>query len=189
MTIPGYERDAKVDKDAPGDLGYRDGNRRTGPDAEHGRQVCDEEPCIDRVEEYLEDRVQAHDSGAVLAIPEREIVPDDHHRDAAGDPDQDQTVHQKRLVAEKNTARTNIRTGPTIQFWTSDRPSTFVSRKHVMSILVPHFCKRRVHPRMSPIAMGIDVVPTREAGDQARVLRARNTQWQSPLPSQGRSRA
>jgi hypothetical protein len=33
------------------------------------------------------------------------------------------------LSGRKMTANANIRSGPTIQFWISDRPSTFLSAK------------------------------------------------------------
>ena len=60
----------------------------------------------------------------------------------------------------KTTARTNIRTGPTIQFWTSDRPSTFVFRNTVCSSSYRTFASGGYIIRMSPIAIGIEVVPT-----------------------------
>ena len=60
----------------------------------------------------------------------------------------------------KTTARTNIRTGPTIQFWTSDRPRTFVSLNTLCSSSYRTFASGGYIIRMSPIAIGIDVVPT-----------------------------
>ena len=60
----------------------------------------------------------------------------------------------------KTTARINIRTGPTIQFWTSDRPRTFVSLNTVWSSSYRTFASGGYIMRISPMAIGIDVVPT-----------------------------
>src|SRR5512137_1241550 len=59
----------------------------------------------------------------------------------------------------KTTARTNISTGPTIQFWTIDSPSTFVSRKMVGSSSYFTLASGGYIMRISPMAIGIDVVP------------------------------
>ena len=58
------------------------------------------------------------------------------------------------------TARANIRTGPTIQFWTTERPSTFVFRNTFRSSSYFTFASGGYIMRMSPTAIGIEVVPT-----------------------------
>ena len=60
----------------------------------------------------------------------------------------------------KTTARTNIRTGPTIQFWTSERPRTFVFWNTFPSSSYFTFASGGYIMRMSPTAIGIEVVPT-----------------------------
>ena len=60
----------------------------------------------------------------------------------------------------KMTARANIRTGPTIQFWTSDKPSTLVFWNTFPSSSYFTFASGGYIMRMSPMAIGIDVVPT-----------------------------
>src|ERR1035438_3294532 len=57
------------------------------------------------------------------------------------------------------TARANIRIGPTTQFWTSDKPSTRVSRKTSRSSSYRTLVKGGYIITMSPTAIGIEVVP------------------------------
>jgi hypothetical protein len=57
-------------------------------------------------------------------------------------------------------ASTNIKIGPTTQFWTSDRPSTRLLRKTSGSSSYSTLVKGGYIITMSPIAMGIEVVPT-----------------------------
>ncbi len=62
--------------------------------------------------------------------------------------------------ARKTAARRNISTGPTTQFWTTERPSTFLSRKTSPSSSYRTFASGGYIIKISPMAMGIDVVPT-----------------------------
>ncbi len=57
-------------------------------------------------------------------------------------------------------ARTNMRIGPTIQFWTRDRPSTFVFRNTEPSFSYRTLASGGYIMRMRPMAMGKEVVPT-----------------------------
>ena len=58
------------------------------------------------------------------------------------------------------TVRANISTGPTIQFLTSDRPSTFVFWNTIPSSSYFTFASGGYIIRISPAAMGIEVDPT-----------------------------
>ncbi len=57
-------------------------------------------------------------------------------------------------------ARKNIRTGPMIQFWTSDKPKIRVFLKTSPSSSYFTFAKGGYIMIISPMAMGIWVVPT-----------------------------
>ncbi len=96
----GRERDAEVDGDAHGDLADRDvddGAMQAEPPRQEGR----EEVGVDREEQHLEDRVEGDQTGAVLAVALRQIVPHDHHGDAAREPDQDEADHVLGPVAQE----------------------------------------------------------------------------------------
>ena len=98
---PGDERDAEVDEHALRDLRHRDLD--DGPlEPEPGRQHRDEHVGEDRVEQDLEDRVEGHEAGGVLGVAAREVVPHDDHRDAPGEPDQDEPGHVLRVVAQED---------------------------------------------------------------------------------------
>ena len=62
----------------------------------------DEDVGVDREEEHLEDRVERHQAGAVLGVALGEVVPDDDHRDAARQADQDEPHHVLGLVAQED---------------------------------------------------------------------------------------
>ncbi len=102
----GQERDAQVDEDAPGDAADRhlraerlfiDGQGKS----EFQGQDHDEEVRVNAVEEDLEDAVEGHQAGAVLGVALGQLVPDDDHRDAAGQTDENQSGHELRLTAKK----------------------------------------------------------------------------------------
>ena len=64
------------------------------------------------------------------------------------------------LSGRKTIASTNIRTGPMTQFWTSDRPSTLRLRKTSPSSSYRTFARGGYIIRISPMAIGMFVVPT-----------------------------
>ena len=68
----------------------------TATQAEQRRQNRNEDPRVDAVEEHLKDAVKGDQSGRVLVIAAGQFVPDDHHRDAARQPDHDQADHVLR---------------------------------------------------------------------------------------------
>ena len=64
------------------------------------------------------------------------------------------------LSARKAIASRNISTGPTIQFWISERPSTFQSLKTRPISSYRTLARGGYIIRISPTAMGMLVVPT-----------------------------
>ena len=113
--------------------------------AEPAGQHGDEEVRVHGVEQHLEDELKATSPAAVLRVALRQLVPDDHHGDAARQPDHDQADHVLRVAARKTIARTNIRIGPMTQFCTSDSASTCQFRKTRAHLLVLHLGERRIH--------------------------------------------
>ena len=71
-------------------------------EAEPRRQQRREEVRVDREEQHLEDRVERDEAGAVLGVALREVVPHDHHRDAAREADEDEAEHVLGLVAQED---------------------------------------------------------------------------------------
>ena len=64
------------------------------------------------------------------------------------------------LSRRNSTASANIRIGPTTQFWTSDSASTLPLRKTRGISSYRTFASGGYIIRMSPIAIGSEVVPT-----------------------------
>ena len=88
----GNEGNAQIDEDAFGNLA--NGDIDTAPVMPiQLRQHGDEDIGVDGKEEHLEDGVEGHQPRAVFRVAPGEIVPDDHHGDAAGKSDEDQAHH------------------------------------------------------------------------------------------------
>ena len=86
--VPGDQRDAEEDRHGAGDLG--DGHVQAGGrQAEPAGQHLQVEEAQRGVEQDLEDRVQRDQHGGHLPVAARQVGPDQHHRDAAGQADQD----------------------------------------------------------------------------------------------------
>ena len=165
----GQEGNAQVDEDALGDLPMRDLRQVDVAefDAQERRQHRDEQPGVDAVEEHLEDAVERHQPGAVFRVALGQIVPHDHHRDAARQADQDQADHVLGIAAqEQDGEQQNIRIGPMTQFCTSDSPSTFQSRNTSPSSSYFTLASGGYIIRIRPMAMGMLVVAHLEAVDE-----------------------
>ena len=88
--------------------------RQAEPAGQH-RQV---EPAEGPERDDLEDRVEGHEHRRGLAVAAGEVVPDDHHGDAAGQADDDQPGAVLGQVVRNSHARANISAGPTTQLST-----------------------------------------------------------------------
>src|SRR3546814_17664032 len=62
----------------------------------------EEKPGIDAEEEDLKDRIERDERSDILIVALCELVPHDHHCDAARETDQDQASHIFRLVREED---------------------------------------------------------------------------------------
>jgi len=70
-------------------------------EAEPDREDREEEPGVEGVGGDLEDAVEGDEDGGVLAAPPGQPVPDQHHRDAARDADEDQAGAVVGVVGEE----------------------------------------------------------------------------------------
>ena len=70
--------------------------------AELCRENGDKEPCIRRVEENLEERIEGDQSSGILCIAAGQFIPDNDHGDAASQANQDQPNHVFRVAAQKD---------------------------------------------------------------------------------------
>jgi hypothetical protein len=49
----------------------------------------------------LEDRIEGDQAGAVIGVSAGKIIPHDHHGDASGDADEDESYHVCGMAAQK----------------------------------------------------------------------------------------
>ncbi len=98
--VSGEERDAEEDQHRPRDLPDRD-LEALGVEPEPARQQRQVEVAEERVGDDLEQRVERDEHGRALAVAAGEVVPDEHHRDAAGEADDDHPGAVGGLIGEK----------------------------------------------------------------------------------------
>ena len=98
--VAGEERDPEEDQHRPGDLPDRD-LEALGVEPEPARQQRQVEVAEERVGDDLEERVERDEHGRALAVAAGEVVPDEHHRDAAGEADDDHPGAVLGLIGEE----------------------------------------------------------------------------------------
>ena len=81
-----------------------------------GWQNGDEHPGIQAVEDHLKHAIQGDQPCDVVRVAFGQLIPDQHHRDAACNADQDQPPHVGRFATQKHDRKRNINTGPMTQF-------------------------------------------------------------------------
>ena len=98
--VAGRERDAEEDQHRPRDLPDRH-REALGVEAEPAGQHREVEPAEQRVGDDLEERVDRDQQRGRLAVGAGEVAPDQHHRDAAGEADDDQPGAVLGLVGQQ----------------------------------------------------------------------------------------
>src|SRR3546814_6606980 len=83
-----HKRDAEIDEHRLGDRPEADVDDAAF-EAEERRQDREEKPGIDAEEEDLKDRIERDERSDILIVALCELVPHDHHCDAARETDQD----------------------------------------------------------------------------------------------------
>ena len=140
----GEERDAEVDEHASRDLA--DGDVHGRPlEAEERRQLGDEDPGEDAVEEHLEDGVEGDEAGSVLGVALGELVPDDHHRDAAREAHHDESDHELRVVVQEDDRQQEHDDRPDDPVLHQREAEDPVVAEDVAEFLVAHLGERRIH--------------------------------------------
>ena len=158
----GGERDAEEDQHGPGDLPEAD-LESLGVETEPARQHGQVEVAEQRVGRQLEDRVEDDEHRGAVAVAAGELVPDQHHRDAAGETDDDHAGAIGGWSARKSQASANISSGPTTQ----ERKSETVKKRRLSmpsclrlpEFLVPDLREDRYIISSNPIAIGRLTVP------------------------------
>ena len=98
--VPGQQRDAEEDQHGLGDAPHRhvEGGLL---EAEPAGQDLEVEVAEERERQDLEDGVDGDQDGGRLPVPAGEVVPDQHHGDAAGQADDDQPGPVLRQVGQQ----------------------------------------------------------------------------------------
>ena len=146
---PGEERDAEEDQHRPGDLPDRD-LEALGVEPEPARQKSQIEVAEERVGDDLEDRVEGDEHGRTLAVAAGEIVPDKHHRDAAGEADDDHPRAVLGLVGQEQPGEREHeqRAEDPVEPEGGDEQPPFGAKP--TELVVPNLRQDRVHHQQQP---------------------------------------
>jgi len=96
----GQEGNAEINEDALRDLAHANIDDHAFQ-ANQRRQNGQKEPGVDAVEEHLKNAVEGHQASGVIRVSLRQLVPHNHHGDAAGQADQNQPGSVLRIAAQK----------------------------------------------------------------------------------------
>ena len=135
---------SQVDQDALGNLPNRDIDHRAR-ETEEWRQDRHEEPRVDAVEQHLEDRVEGNEAGGVLGRPLGDLVPDDHHGDAAGEADHDQADHVLGFVGQEDDRQREHQDRPDDPVLNQRQAKNFPVDEDIGQFLVTDLGERWVH--------------------------------------------
>ncbi len=113
-------------------------------------QPLEEDPGVEREEEHLEDRVERDETRGVLRIALGEIVPDEHHRDAARQPDQDHARHVLRPVAQEDQRESEHEHRPDDPVLHEREQQHPAVAEDPAELLVAHLRQRRIHHQDQP---------------------------------------
>ncbi len=112
---------------------------------EERRKHGDEQPRVDAEEQHLEDRVEGDQARRILRGTLGELVPDDHHRDAARQADHDEADHVFRLVVQEDDRQREHQHRPDDPVLHQRQRQHLPVAEDVGQLLVAHLRKRRVH--------------------------------------------
>ena len=141
---PGDERNAEIDEYALRYLSdrniYHDA-LEPEPDRKHGY----EDVSIDGKEKDLKDRVKCHKTGSILGISAGKVVPDDHHGNAPGKADHDQTDHVFGIRTQEDDGKNEHENGADDPVLHERQAEHLPVPEDLAQLLVLHLCQRRVH--------------------------------------------
>ena len=141
---PGDKGDAEIDENALRDL--TDGDIHHQPfEPEKRGQDCDKNIGVNREEKDLKDGIEGDQACAVFCVSPGQIVPDDHHGDAARETDQDEAHHILGIAPQKNDGQEEHQDGADHPVLDEGQAEDFVVPKYLPQFLVFHLGQRRVH--------------------------------------------
>ena len=140
----GDEGDAQVDEDGFGNLADGDVHRHA-LQSKPGGQHRDKDIGIHAVEQHLEDAVEGHQPGGILGITFGQLVPHDHHGDAARQADHDQPSHVFGIVVQEDDRQHEHQDGADDPVLQQRQAQHLPVAENLAQLVIMHFGQRRVH--------------------------------------------
>ena len=109
------------------------------------RQHGQKEPCVDAVEEHLKDAVEGHQSGGVIGVSLRQLIPHNHHGDAARQANQNQPGPVLRIAAQKDDRQRKHQHRADHPVLHQREAQHLAIAKDLAQPLILHLGQRRIH--------------------------------------------
>ena len=123
------------------DADLNDASLKAEPLRQHGQK----DPGIEAVEEHLKDAVDGNEPSNVIRVAFREFIPDQHHCDAAGYADQDQTAHIGGLAPEEDYGQEEHQHRANKPVLHERQPENALVAEYLSQLFVSHLRQRRKH--------------------------------------------
>src|SRR5581483_1240140 len=134
---PGEEGNAQVDGDALRNLPNAD-LYQTALQAKEWRQYCNEDPGIDAVEEHLKEAVKGNQSRRIISVAFGELVPDNDHRDTAGQPHENEPDHVFGIIVQEEQGQDKHKDRTNHPILNKREPQDFPVTKDVPQFFIAH---------------------------------------------------
>ena len=118
--------------------------------AKKWRQNGDKNPGIEAIEENLKEAVKGDQASGILGIAMGQLVPDDHHRNTAGQPNHDQPNHIFRVVAQEKDCQQKHQHRPNQPVLDQGEAQNFSVAKNFAQLFILHLGKRGIHHQDQP---------------------------------------
>src|SRR6202012_391457 len=106
------------------------------------------------VEEHLKDTVDGDEASNIVRVAFGKLIPDEHHRDAARDADQNEASQVCRLAAQKDDGRKEHEDGPDHPVLDEGQRQYPLVAEYVSQLLVADLRQRRKHHDDEPDGNG-----------------------------------
>ena len=182
------ERNAQVEADALRNLpdaDLHDAALQSKPLRQHRQKG----PGIKAVEEHLKDAVDGDQASDVIRVAFRQFVPDQHHRNAAGDADQDQAAHIGRFAAQEDDGEEKHQHRADEPVLHQRQTEHALVAEDLAQLLVAHLRQRREHHDDQADGDGNIRRAGLKAIDEGRRATERSGRSQRRSPLRGKSRA
>ena len=114
-------------------------------EAEANGEHRNKDPCVHGVEKDLEEGIEGDESGGVLRVAVGQFVPHNHHRDAAGQANQNEPSHVFRVGVQEHNGQNEHQDGSDHPVLQEGQAQDAAVAENFVQLLVAHLGEGRIH--------------------------------------------